>query len=107
MQHETDPRPETEPSLEDLLGPVIYSYTRAEAIADHVLIDVSETAWEAGFKWPVALTHAVWEDCSRRFWRRLARSSITPQSTDLRRQSLAFARDGDGAFEAPAVSGAT
>ena len=38
---------------------LIHSYTRAEAIADGVLIDVSATAREAGFKYPVALTAAV------------------------------------------------
>ena len=39
---------------------VIYSYTRVQAIEDGVLIDVSETAKEAGIKYPVALTAAVW-----------------------------------------------
>ena len=38
---------------------VIYAYTRAQAIADGVLIDVSEMGKEAGFVYPVALTHAV------------------------------------------------
>ena len=38
------------------MAPVISSYTRAEAISDGVLIDVSEMAKEAGFKWPVAIT---------------------------------------------------
>jgi hypothetical protein len=42
---------------------VIHSYSRAQALADGVLIDVSETAREAGFKVPVALTAAVWADC--------------------------------------------
>jgi hypothetical protein len=28
-----------------------------------VLIDVSETAQEAGIRWPVALTAAVWQRC--------------------------------------------
>ncbi|MCE9564258.1 MAG: hypothetical protein K8U57_19620 [Planctomycetes bacterium] len=40
---------------------VIHSYTRANALADGVLIDVSETAREAGIRFPVALTQAVWE----------------------------------------------
>jgi hypothetical protein len=31
-------------------------YTRAQALADGVLIDVSDLAKEAGFKWPVAVT---------------------------------------------------
>jgi hypothetical protein len=39
---------------------LIYSYTRADAIEDGVLIDVSEMAREAGFRWPVAVTQAVW-----------------------------------------------
>jgi Family of unknown function (DUF6573) len=44
-------------------GEVIHSYTRAEAIEDGVLIDVSRTAKEAGFKWPTAITNAAWQDC--------------------------------------------
>lgn len=39
---------------------VIYSYTRAQAIEDGVLVDVSETAREAGIRFPVAVTQAVW-----------------------------------------------
>ena len=46
-----------------LFGEVIYSYTRAQAIDDGVLIDATEMAREAGFKWPVALTVAAWSDC--------------------------------------------
>jgi hypothetical protein len=42
---------------------LIHAYTRADAIRDGVLIDVSETAREAGFRFPVALTQAVWERC--------------------------------------------
>ncbi|MBK1695384.1 hypothetical protein CKO09_11645 [Chromatium weissei] len=42
---------------------VIYSYSRAQAIEDGVLIDVSNTAKDAGFRIPVALTTAVWADC--------------------------------------------
>lgn len=47
----------------ELFGDAIYSYTRAQAIEDGILVDVTEVAKEAGFKWPVALTHALWEDC--------------------------------------------
>ena len=39
---------------------LIHQYTRADAIRDGALIDVSATAREAGFKFPVALTAAVW-----------------------------------------------
>lgn len=42
---------------------VIFSYTRAQAIADGVLIDVSELAKQAGFRFPVALTCGVWAEC--------------------------------------------
>ena len=56
------------------------SYTRSEAIADGVLVDVTETAKMAGLKCPVALTcfahkryvlvpsDATWQDESRRLW---------------------------------------
>lgn len=50
-------------SLESVFGPVVASYTRVQAIEDGVLVDVSSMAKEAGFKWPVALTHAAWCDC--------------------------------------------
>ena len=41
---------------------VIHAYTRAQAVADGVLTDVSEAAREAGFRYPVALTRAVWDE---------------------------------------------
>ena len=46
----------------DPFGVMIFSYTRAQAIADGVLIDVTETAKEAGFRYPVALTHAAYAE---------------------------------------------
>jgi hypothetical protein len=42
---------------------LIHAYTRADALRDGVLIDVSATAREAGFKYPVALTAAAWAKC--------------------------------------------
>ena len=39
---------------------LIFQYTRAQAIEDGVLIDVSGMAREAGFQWPVAVTAGVW-----------------------------------------------
>jgi hypothetical protein len=42
---------------------LIHSYSRAQAIADGVLVDVSGVAREAGIKFPVALTRAVYERC--------------------------------------------
>src|SRR5260370_32314941 len=44
---------------------LIHRYSRADAIRDGVLIDVSATAREAGIRWPVALTCAVWGRCVR------------------------------------------
>mgnify|MGYP001053751248 FL=1 len=58
------------PAVEDLDMPLIYTYTRAQALEDGVLVDVSELAREAGFVWPVALTAAVWalvEDIPARY----------------------------------------
>jgi len=45
---------------DNILGPVIHTYTRAQAIEDGVLIDVSEMARQAGFKVPVAVTQGLW-----------------------------------------------
>ena len=39
---------------------VIHSYTRKQAIADGVLVDVTTVAKEAGIRYPTALTQAVW-----------------------------------------------
>ena len=48
------------PQPEDVhSGPVIYSYTRARALADSALVDVTETGKEVGFKLPVAITEAL------------------------------------------------
>ena len=42
---------------------VISRYTRAQAIEDGLLVDVTETAREAGWRFPVALTAAVVDQC--------------------------------------------
>ena len=49
--------PSAHPTLSD---PIIHTYSRAQAIDDGTLVDVSETAQEAGFTIPVALTRTVW-----------------------------------------------
>lgn len=46
-----------------LFGEVVHSYSRAQALADGFLIDVSATAEAFGFSVPVALTAAAWADC--------------------------------------------
>lgn len=41
---------------------IIHRYTRAQAIADGRLVDVTTTARGAGFRHPVAITAPVWAD---------------------------------------------
>ena len=48
-----------QPHDADPFGPVIYSYTRAQAVADGVQVEVTKTATEAGIKFPVFLTRTV------------------------------------------------
>ena len=43
-------------------GPVVYSYTRAQAVADGVQVEVTKTAQEAGIKFPMFLTRAVFDN---------------------------------------------
>ena len=45
-----------------IFGPVISAYSRAQAIEDGVLVDVSEMAREAGISVPTAVTAAVWAE---------------------------------------------
>jgi hypothetical protein len=42
-------------------GEIIYAYTRAQAIADGMQVDVCTTAREAGIRFPVFLTRAVYD----------------------------------------------
>ena len=42
-------------------GPVIYSYTRSQAVADGLQVEVTKTAREAGISFPVFLTRTVFE----------------------------------------------
>ncbi|MGW9402311.1 DUF6573 family protein, partial [Streptomyces sp. NPDC055642] len=46
-------------TTEGVFGPPIHTYTRAQALADGVLVDAGPLAQEAGFRWPVALTQAA------------------------------------------------
>lgn len=54
MRSEDNPSP---------FGDVVYSYTRAQAIADGSQVDVSQTAREAGIQFPVFLTRGVFDRC--------------------------------------------
>lgn len=46
---------------EEFFGPPIYNYSRSQAFADGMLVDVTTTAVEAGFNYSVALTRLVWD----------------------------------------------
>jgi len=53
--------------MHELFGEPIHTYTRSEAIADGTLVDLTEwasaqTGFMGGFRWPVAVTAAVWAD---------------------------------------------
>lgn len=61
MQQDTDNQATGQPNPD--LGPVIYAYTRAQAIADGFQIDVSATAKEAGICFPLFITRGVYEKC--------------------------------------------
>ncbi len=50
-------------STESYFGDVISTYTRAQAIADGVLVEAGSLIKENVFNWPVALTSAAWDDC--------------------------------------------
>jgi len=50
-------------AVTDLFGEVISTYSRAQALDDGALVDAGPLAKEVGFRWPVAITAAVWEDC--------------------------------------------
>ena len=50
----------TTDEMTDIFGPPISVYTRAQSIADGVLVDVSQVLKPCPFKWPVAMTHAAW-----------------------------------------------
>jgi hypothetical protein len=42
---------------------LICAYSRSQALEEGVLVDATRVAREAGFRHPVALTRAAWEDC--------------------------------------------
>jgi hypothetical protein len=62
-------RENSEMSMEELFGELIYSYSRAQAIEDGVLVDLNDPSFtfrpglnicaEAGIKYPVAMTIAA------------------------------------------------
>jgi len=53
----TEPNKQTDSPF----GEVIYAYTRSQAVADGVQVEVTKTAREAGISIPVFLTRAVYD----------------------------------------------
>lgn len=49
--------------LREILGEPISVYTRAQALADGLLVEAGALAREAGFVVPVVLTRAAWVSC--------------------------------------------
>lgn len=58
-EHTESNQPENGYQPEDFYGEIISVYTRAQAIADGLLHDVTEIARGLGFRWPVAITEGV------------------------------------------------
>ncbi len=50
-------------TMTEIFGEPIHIYTRQQAIEDGYLVDVSNVAKDAGFRFPVAMTRAAWDDC--------------------------------------------
>ena len=48
---------------DEFFGTLLHVYTRLQAIEDGELVDVSSLALEVGFKIPVAVTRAIWDQC--------------------------------------------
>ena len=46
--------------VESIFGKVIYEYSREQALKDGVLVDVTETAKEAGIRYHTAVTERLW-----------------------------------------------
>jgi hypothetical protein len=101
--------------LVELFGEPISIYSRRQALDDGVLVDVTEMAKEAGFKFPVAITRAAWADCvewsdedsrrqtyqdeTGRLWDLLYMASLAARrnsGSELRYQLYRVPRDGRG-----------
>ncbi|HTT46001.1 MAG TPA: DUF6573 family protein [Thermoplasmata archaeon] len=62
-EREDRERRENDRELDAFEGAVVVVYTRAQAIGDGLLVDVSEVAKEAGLSIPTVVTRHVWEEC--------------------------------------------
>ena len=50
--------------IHELFGAPISIYTRAQAIEDGVLVDITEQARQQRFVFPMAMTSALWDKCT-------------------------------------------
>ncbi len=51
-----------DPAQPSPFGPILFSYSRQQGLMDGLLVDLSDLAREAGFKIPLAVTEAVFND---------------------------------------------
>jgi len=92
------PKPEDPP-----FDTVIQSYTRARALADRALVDVTETGKEVGFKLPVTITEAlqnrltptraeaaIGQDYDDRLWNVLWLAAFTIKLADRGTDTVSF-----------------
>ncbi|HYN20499.1 MAG TPA: DUF6573 family protein [Thermoanaerobaculia bacterium] len=49
------------PNPNEIFGPTIHQVTREDLLQEGILVDASTLASEAGFRYPVAVSRAVWE----------------------------------------------
>jgi hypothetical protein len=106
-QDDNDPSVATD---EDDEPATISTYTRAEALVDGVLIDVSQQAKEAGIQIPTAVTRAVWNDYVELTPAAIkAGNDIEGRSWDIvwmfRRAALANRNEGEIHFQVYVVTG--
>ena len=62
MNNQPNPESDLESVLPEPCTELLYAYTRAMALADGEQVEVTTTAAEAGIRYPVYLTRAVWNN---------------------------------------------
>ena len=83
---------------------IIHAYSRREALEDGFLVDLGQLAREAGFRWPLAVTRAVWDVLEPSEELKREGQSWTGRAWDMLcvlRVSLRQSRDGREARFAP------
>jgi hypothetical protein len=74
--------------------------SREQALAEGHLVDVSDTARQNGFHWPVAISRAAYEDCVA--WTEQDTHDQIFQSSQIRLQSVLFMGYSAGMQKRPA-----